>query len=610
MAGLVLTWGTWNRAGAQERYVADPGLEAGMAAPASDLKVTAAGAKLPRRLSDRLGDWVSVKDFGAVGDGIADDTAAIQAAIDASGRGPGALGARCYLPSGTYRVTAPILLPDRRLHVFGDGGASLIVGDVADYLLKRVSARAVEGPLIVEKLAIENRNLDATRAGCVKWHGFVVGVLRDLRLVGVNGVDASENTFTSTIENCSIRRARKPTVGTSIGVMVVGHANILHSDIVGFDEGVRASGTGLNMNGCRIEVNGVGLHLGLTRTGKRLQLARSAITALSLEANDVAIWIEAMSSTLLSGITFQGSTNAPSGQSQVGLRVGAVNGSVLSAISSFGSFSSAAIALLGPISQTALSGIQASNRPEWRAWDLRTNLGEISCDGCNLRPGGRAAETALPRYTPSLQTGGISQLDLLQGTVVARNLRGKALRVPAHADHLDVQFQPAWKSGQASVSELRVLRGGGSLATGTYHYAASIVTEVGESAAVGSWEAVTMTGDAVELRFPGIDRPRTGWRRRVYRGSAAGQFDGYFDLPIGSSQPFVDSGAPYDGLKGPVSAGQELPGGPEQDENYAVFAAPSWDTSWWISKKSTTGFTVGFSKPPPTEGTLDWFLVR
>jgi hypothetical protein len=57
-----------------------------------------------------------VKDFGAVGDGVADDTAAINAAISSGGRcAPGTCGsstttpAIVYFPPGTYLVTAPII---------------------------------------------------------------------------------------------------------------------------------------------------------------------------------------------------------------------------------------------------------------------------------------------------------------------------------------------------------------------------------------------------------------------------------------------------------------------------------------------------------------------
>ena len=55
------------------------------------------------------GAAANVRDFGAVGDGIADDTAAIQAAINAS--------TYVYIPLGTYKITSTLVLQSPNANV-------------------------------------------------------------------------------------------------------------------------------------------------------------------------------------------------------------------------------------------------------------------------------------------------------------------------------------------------------------------------------------------------------------------------------------------------------------------------------------------------------------
>jgi hypothetical protein len=81
----------------------------------SNLSVIATGSTTTRTLANRFSDIINVKDFGAVGDGVADDTAAIQSAINQAQ----IKGSSLYLPAGIYRTTATINIT-AGVDIFGD----------------------------------------------------------------------------------------------------------------------------------------------------------------------------------------------------------------------------------------------------------------------------------------------------------------------------------------------------------------------------------------------------------------------------------------------------------------------------------------------------------
>ena len=87
-----------------------------------DMTVIADGSVTARDLSARYGEKYNVKDYGAAGDGAADDTAEIQLAIDAA---EAAGGGVVYFPRGTYRHTGVSVEGDY-ITLLGDGPSSVL----------------------------------------------------------------------------------------------------------------------------------------------------------------------------------------------------------------------------------------------------------------------------------------------------------------------------------------------------------------------------------------------------------------------------------------------------------------------------------------------------
>jgi len=89
------------------------------ATTASQVSFTQAGSTYGRNVQLKLQESVSVKDFGAIGDGVTDDTAAIQAAIDSDPNG-------LFFPEGTYVVSPVVgqnyclLVDSKTVRIYGD----------------------------------------------------------------------------------------------------------------------------------------------------------------------------------------------------------------------------------------------------------------------------------------------------------------------------------------------------------------------------------------------------------------------------------------------------------------------------------------------------------
>ena len=99
---------------------------------------------VPTTVQSKLREFVSVKDFGAVGDGVTDDTAAIQLAIDSGASG-------VFFPAGIYNVSKtsafsadfpnndqPCLFIKNKtgLKLYGESGAKLITSKHAQGILE------------------------------------------------------------------------------------------------------------------------------------------------------------------------------------------------------------------------------------------------------------------------------------------------------------------------------------------------------------------------------------------------------------------------------------------------------------------------------------------
>lgn len=183
----------------------------------------------------KLRESVSVKDFGAVGDGVTDDTAAIQTAINAT-----AYAGTLHIPSGTYLVSAG-LTATQPIRIVGNGLSSVIyvsasVDATTDVItfIGASSGSAAEGYCVSDVRIIPVSGTPA-RYGINLGGQTATGINRstvERVYIGQFGSYGLRNngSFSSTVQNCSVTGL--------LFDLCTDNMNVLNNTIRGNDWGV------------------------------------------------------------------------------------------------------------------------------------------------------------------------------------------------------------------------------------------------------------------------------------------------------------------------------------------------------------------------------------
>ena len=156
----------------------------------------------------KLRQYVSVKDFGAVGDGTTDDTTALQNAINAVASGGGV-----YFPAGVYKITSGLTISTNTIRLYGDAaylnGVTIKAGAASLDMLTVSSYGAFISNLVFqgfETASVYGENTTCT--GIVFYRGDaskdldseVNGCFFDQLAKGINGTGANLKIYNNTFQ--------------------------------------------------------------------------------------------------------------------------------------------------------------------------------------------------------------------------------------------------------------------------------------------------------------------------------------------------------------------------------------------------------------------------
>lgn len=221
---------------------------------------TGTGA-VARTIESKLKDTVSVKDFGAVGDGVVDDSGAFTTAIAAVSD-----GAEIQVPCGTYLFSSKVTI-NKHLILRGSGVCSVIKGTGITVL--EVSASMGSAPVQIADIKISDPTGHASTIG-IKDLG-VGTVYSGVHIIGTSSAKLGVglqlyNSVSTTIENGSTfqywNKALEAAGDYATAVGIHGSA-FLGSNYGIYATVATTSLTGINLVGSTLDNNTSGFYCGV-----------------------------------------------------------------------------------------------------------------------------------------------------------------------------------------------------------------------------------------------------------------------------------------------------------------------------------------------------------
>lgn len=173
-----------------------------------------------RTAQAKMRDVVSVKDFGAVGDGVTNDTAAIQAALTWAGA---QTTATIYFPRGAYLITSKLSLTGSRVSVVGDGvwASRLQCGIVANPADPMIEALATVDYVAFHGIRFVGNN--------------VSGASGNGHCIALRGTAGSDYTSFVTFRDCEFESFKGNGKDNSGASMLAAAAYLYNVNVVRFD---------------------------------------------------------------------------------------------------------------------------------------------------------------------------------------------------------------------------------------------------------------------------------------------------------------------------------------------------------------------------------------